>query len=163
MPGLEGHPGTGMHAPSTGRGSRRSPPPELQGRWAPGFFPEGTGTRRSRRLGQDHGHQGRSAGRSRTRSSRHGTGVTRSGALGSGVAVELGGAGAGWGPVPVVTDDTHRRYRSSVSALSTGTDGRTDPPSHPPPVPVPSARTAPGPLFRAGAPCRPRRDPPGRK
>ncbi|XP_053860105.1 uncharacterized protein LOC128822429 [Vidua macroura] len=137
-----------------------SPPPELQGRWAPGLAPRG-----DRRLGQGHGHRGRSAGRSRTRSSRHGTGDTGPGpwgvepAVDSGVAVGLGGAGAGWGPVPVVTDDTQCRYRSSVSALGTGTDGRTDgltdgltdrPTRSPTSCASAPRRTPPVPAFRAG-------------
>lgn len=51
-----------------GSGHMQSPPPELQGLWGPRLVPGaagGTGTRRSRRLGQDHGHRGQTAGRSR--------------------------------------------------------------------------------------------------
>ncbi|XP_053788527.1 translation initiation factor IF-2-like [Vidua chalybeata] len=112
-----------------------SPPPELQGRWAPGLAPRG-----DRRLGQDHGHRGRSAGRPRTRSSRHGTGDTGPGPWGVEPGEWTAGSRSGWEvPEPV---PAFRAGRAGTRRAGSG-GGLAPPSGHVLPAPPRAAAAAP--------------------
>lgn len=133
-----GDPGTGRT--SRGRGGTHTPAPAAEGAGhtqsllrssraaGTGAAPGGAWDTPQPEVGPGSRTPGPDAGRSRLRCSRHGPGGAGPGpAVQGGVAVGLGGAGAGWGRVPIVTDDTHSlpipepsRYQHSLPGRAGG-------------------------------------------